>query len=281
MKIKIKSRWKVLCIICVLLTFFYCENNWLGISNYDLYYDNLSKSFDNYSIIHISDLHSKVFGEKNKILIEKIKKEKPNIIVITGDIIDRRRYNDKPSIEFLKEAVKIAPVYFSTGNHEIWSGKFNELESNMKNIGVKVLRNENVKIDNGKEYIYLLGIDDPGVVHADEEDEVLKENIRKAKNGVDKKNFTILLSHRPERINVYNDENINLVFSGHAHGGQVRIPLIGAIIAPGQGLFPKYTSGAHKLKKGFIVISRGLGNSSIPQRIFNRPELVKVVLKAH
>lgn len=281
MKIKIKSKWKILCIIGILLTFSYCENNWIGISNYNLYYDNLPKSFDNYSIVHISDLHSKVFGKKNKVLIEKIKKEKPDIIVITGDIIDRRRYNDKSSIEFLKEAVKIAPVYFSTGNHEIWSGKFSELENSMKSIGVKVLRNENVKIDKGKEYIYLLGIDDPGVVYAEEEDKVLKESIDKAKNGVDTKDFKILLSHRPERINMYNDENINLVFSGHAHGGQVRIPFIGAIVAPGQGLFPKYTSGAHKLKTGFIVISRGLGNSLIPQRIFNRPELVKVVLKVH
>lgn len=278
MKIIIKSKWKVFCIITILLIFFYCENNWIGVSRYNLYYDNLPKSFNNYSIVHISDLHSKIFGKKNKTLIEKIKKEKPDIIVITGDIIDRRRYNDKPSIEFLKEAVKIAPVYFSTGNHEIWSGKFNELEKSMQEAGVKVLRNENVKLNKGKEYIYLIGIDDPGVIHAEQEDKVLEENITKGKNGIDIEDFKILLSHRPERISLYNKENMDLIFSGHAHGGQIRLPFIGGIIAPGQGLFPKYTSGVHRLENGFIVISRGLGNSIIPQRIFNRPELVKVVL---
>lgn len=279
MKIKIMDRWKLFCIIFILIIFFYCENNCLGVSRYNLYYSNLPKSFNNYTIVHISDLHSKVFGKDNRRLIGKIKNEKPDIIVITGDIIDRRRYNDKPSIEFLKEAVKIAPVYFSTGNHEIWSGKFKELESSMQTLGVKVLRNENIKLNKENEYIYIIGVDDPAVFYAAEEEGVLKENISKAKNGIDEEDFKILLSHRPERIDVYNDGNMDLVFSGHAHGGQVRIPFAGGMIAPGQGLFPKYTSGVHRLERGFIVINRGLGNSLIPQRIFNKPEIIKVVLK--
>ena len=267
----------IIAVIC--MTFFYFQNNLIEVKRHSLKMKNLPEKFDNFKIIHISDLHSKEFGKGNKVLLDKIAKEKPSLILITGDIIDRRNYNEETSVYFAKKCVNISPVYFSTGNHEMWSGRFKGLEEKMKSVGVNVLRNESDEIKRCNESVYILGIDDPAVYRTKEEGEVLIRSIKKSLENVPEGSFKILLSHRPERVDIYENSNMDLILSGHAHGGQIRLPYIGGILAPGQGFFPKYEEGVHNIGNTKIEISRGLGNSSFPLRVFNRPELVVINLK--
>ncbi|OTX91087.1 phosphoesterase [Bacillus wiedmannii] len=227
----------------------------------------------------MSDLHNKKFGDNQETLIQKVKSINPDIIAITGDLIDSKSYDAEVSLELIRGLVKEYPIYFVTGNHEKWSGKYNDLEKELKQHHVIVLKNEHVTIQKGEHKITLLGIDDPEFVTGNrDEGNVVKDEIIKAKFEMQPDTYNVLLSHRPEFLTEYADEQIDLVLSGHAHGGQVRLPFIGGLVAPNQGVLPTYTAGLYEKQNTSMVVSRGLGNSIIPQRIFNRPELVVVQL---
>ncbi|MBU5215229.1 metallophosphoesterase [Bacillus albus] len=259
--------------------FLYVQNNLISITKVDITSSKIPSTFKGFKILQISDLHNKKFGDNQETLIQKVKGENPDIIVITGDLIDSKSYDAEVSMELIRELVKEYPIYFVTGNHEKWSGKYNDLEKELKNYHVTVLRNEHVTIQKGQQKINLLGIDDPEFVTGNN-DEVkgVKDEISKAKFGMPPDTYNVLLSHRPELLAKYADEQIDLVLSGHAHGGQVRLPFIGGLVALNQGIFPTYTAGLYEKQNTSMVVSRGLGNSVIPQRIFNRPELVVVQL---
>ncbi|KMP27086.1 phosphoesterase [Bacillus cereus] len=259
--------------------FLYVQNNLISITKVDITSSKIPSTFKGFKILQISDLHNKKFGDNQETLIQKVKGENPDIIVITGDLIDSKSYDAEVSMELIRELVKEYPIYFVTGNHEKWSGKYNDLEKELKNHHVTVLRNEHVTIQKGQQKINLLGIDDPEFVTGNN-DEVkgVKDEISKAKFGMPPDTYNVLLSHRPELLAKYADEQIDLVLSGHAHGGQVRLPFIGGLVAPNQGVFPTNTAGLYEKQNTSMVVSRGLGNSVIPQRIFNRPELVVVQL---
>jgi len=178
--------------------------------------------------------------------------------------------------------MKIAPVYFVTGNHEWWAGTFDSLESKLNKLGVHVLRNTVRVIDNGRDRIHIIGIDDPEIStksFSDKElvEKTLKDSIQEIKEDI---SFSVLLSHRPELFTLYSHFNFDLVLVGHAHGGQFRIPIIGGVVAPNQGFFPKYYSGKYELNNTKMIVNRGLGNSIIPVRLFNRPQIVVVTLKS-
>lgn len=262
-----------------LIIFIVFQNN--SIQNTSIKYENkmIPKVFNGYKILHISDLHNKSFGKNQKILLEKIEAESPDIIVITGDLIDRRKYDLKPAEILVESAIKIAPVYYVSGNHEAWSGKYKSIKEMLTRLGVDVLDNRKIDISINNEKITLLGVSDPNFLTSTYFDDTnilnMEENLDDLSNT---SNFQILLSHRPELFKLYNEKNIDLIFSGHAHGGQFRLPFIGGVIAPNQGFFPKYTSGVYKMNQSTLIVSRGLGNSIIPIRLFNRPELVVVTL---
>ncbi|HHT7191638.1 TPA: metallophosphoesterase, partial [Bacillus cereus] len=210
-------------------------------------------------------------------LIKKVKSINPDMIAITGDLIDRNSYDVEVSMQVIRELVKDYPVYFVTGNHEQWSGKYNSLEKELKKHQVTVLRNEHVRIQKGGQEIYVLGIDDPEFASGNHNEQTeIKNSIVKAKKEVNPNGYKVLFSHRPEFLGAYADEKIDFVLSGHAHGGQFRLPFLGGLVAPNQGILPKYTAGLYEEKNTLMVVSRGLGNSIIPQRIFNRPEIVVV-----
>jgi len=267
-------------LIIFLVCFSYFENNGIVISNYDIKSKTLPEAFNNFKIVQLSDLHSKDFYKDNNTLVAKIKSQKPDIIVITGDLVDRRKYNEEIAISFIDKIKPIAPIYYVNGNHEGWSGKFASLEKKLKESGVFVLRNESVFYEKGKEKIQILGVDDPAFNTTGFSEDYMNEDIMKGELlKVNNNNFRILLSHRPEFFELYVDNNIDLVFTGHAHGGQIIIPFIGGLYSPNQGLWPKYYEGMHAKNSTTMVLSRGLGNSVAPQRIFNRPEIVSVTLK--
>jgi predicted MPP superfamily phosphohydrolase len=269
-------------IIVFLVCFSYFENNNIVISKYNIKSNTLPKGFNAFKIVQISDLHNKVFYKDNNTLVNKIKSQKPDIIVITGDLVDRRKYNEEKALSFIDKIKSIAPIYYVNGNHEGWSGKFESLEKKLKEEGVFVLRNQSLSYEKGKEEILILGLDDPAFNTSNHSEDYMNEGIiKKELFDINKdKKFRILLSHRPELFDLYVDNNIDVAFTGHAHGGQVIIPFLGGIIAPNQGFWPKYYKGLYTKNNTTMILSRGLGNSIIPQRIFNRPEIVSVTLNS-
>ncbi|HHW58288.1 MAG TPA: metallophosphoesterase [Clostridia bacterium] len=277
------KRTKVLVFIIVCIctwVFLYFENNFITVTNITVKSHKLPEAFDGYKIVHLSDLHSKEFGKRQKNLVKKIEDAQPDLIVFTGDLIDSSHFDAEVSLKLIRQIVKIAPTYFVTGNHEWWSGNFNVLEKVLKENGVHVLRNTYARIVKDKDEIYIIGIDDPASTQEIyEETKIVENEIKQAVNGIEENEaFKILLSHRPEMFTLYSKYGFDLVLSGHAHGGQVRLPFIGGLIAPNQGFFPKYTSGECKKGSCTMIVSRGLGNSIIPQRIFNHPEIVVLTL---
>jgi uncharacterized protein len=267
--------------VIILTIFFTWQNNVVGITRYKYINSKIPKGFDGFRILQVSDFHNKNYHGR---LSEKIKKINPDIVVITGDLIDRRNTRIDIAAEFVQELVKIAPTYYVSGNHEQLSGKYVELKEVLGKLKVRNIDNSNVLLKRGGAELRLMGIADPAIQQNegtylwDDSSQYVENSLKKLFNDVDT-NFSILLSHRPEKFHVYKKVNVDLVFSGHAHGGQIRIPFIGGLIAPNQGLLPKYTKGIYNEGTTSMVVSRGLGNSVFPLRVFNPPELVVVTLK--
>ena len=236
----------------------------------------LPEAFEGFKIAHVSDLHNAVFGRKNEKLLSLIRAAEPDIIAITGDLIDSRHTDIDSALAFVEAAAEIAPIYYVTGNHESRLD-FDEIEPRLIAAGARVLRNEAEDIGRGGERIRLAGIDDPSFIRTGgtAEERAAAELEQLGDGGG---TFTVLLAHRPELVEVYAEYGAGLVLSGHAHGGQVRLPLLGGLYAPGQGLLPEYDSGLYSLGETQMVVSRGLGNSVAPLRVNNRPELVIVTL---
>ena len=226
-------------------------------------------------------MHNKQFGRNQERLLKKISAVSPDIIVITGDLIDRRKYDLETAMVFIDGAMKIAPVYYVSGNHEAWSGDYENISENLRISGVQILDDTKATLIKGNGKIEILGLSDPDFLTTSYLEGTNSSKLRGHLERLsDDSAFQILLCHRPELFDIYVNQNIDLIFSGHAHGGQVRIPFVGGLVAPDQGLFPKYTSGAYTQNQSTMIVSRGLGNSVIPIRIFNRPEIVVVTLRS-
>ncbi|PIC96831.1 phosphoesterase [Sporosarcina sp. P26b] len=275
-----KRLLSALILLLTIMSFIWFQNNSITISQTVIRSENLPANFDQFKIVHLSDLHNKSFGHNQQRLARKINKLQPDIVVFTGDLIDSKRAGDRASLQLMKELTSSVPVYYVSGNHEWWSGKFDALEQSLKAAGVHVLRNEHAIVEKKNEKIYVAGIDDPA--HNSEgfaEREIAKKDLIHSLEGMEEDPFTILLTHRPELLSLYATFDLDLVFAGHAHGGQVRLPFIGGVVAPNQGFLPEYTAGRHELDQTQMIVSRGLGNSIIPLRMFNRPEIVAVTLE--
>lgn len=277
MRFKAKQKKILLFIVSsvILFAFFYWQNNSIIITEMVFKNDTIPESFKGYKILQISDLHNKEFGSKQNRILSKIENINPDMIVITGDLIDSNNTNIDIAMELINGAINIAPIYYVSGNHEAWSGSYDSLKSKLENSGVVVLDNEKFEVFNDSDSIDIIGLADTSFIEygGNAETNNLLNTLTEGST-----NFKILLSHRPELFDIYSNSNVNLIFSGHAHGGQFRLPFIGGLIAPGQGFFPKLTEGMHTSNDTSMIISRGLGNSIIPVRIFNRPELVVVTL---
>lgn len=273
-----KTKIFVLCLFCLTTVFLGCniiQNQFIHINEITIKSNSLPNDFIGYKIVQVSDLHNAEFGENNEDLLSLIKEQKPDIIVITGDIVDSRRTNVQIARDFANNASEIAPVYYVTGNHEARVSVEDEIDNVELDKNVIVLHNQSVLLKKGESAIQLIGVDDPDYRAVKNSTKYMNERLEKYS---DNEYFKILLSHRPELFDVYAENNINIVFSGHAHGGQFRLPLIGGVIAPHQGLFPEYDSGLHTSNNTNMVVSRGLGDSIIPLRINNPPEIIIVTL---
>lgn len=274
-KLNKKAVLKKLVILVILLALFlpFCwyENHHLVTTFYEYKNSKVPAGFDGYRIVQISDFHNSRFGKDNSKLLGKIRGINPDIIVITGDIVDLNHTNIDVAVDFAKEAAKIADVYYVTGNHEYWLGEteFQKLIHGLCDAGVNTMANTESAISNGNDNIVIIGVDDNYLSGT-----ILKEMVQSQPEDV----LTITLAHEPQYFEKYASAGTDIVFSGHAHGGQFILPFVGAVYAPDQGLFPKLTQGCHEKDGTTMYVSRGLGNSVFPLRLFNDPEIVCVDL---
>jgi len=270
----------IIFIIVVLLSYYlYFQNTELQVSSYDIVDNRIPKEFNEYKIVQVSDFHNTKSNKLTDDLVKEIKIQKPNIIVITGDLIDSNKTDVDVAISFIKRLKNIAPTYFITGNHEASISEYENLKEKLESEDVIVLENKTEVLEIADTKINLIGINDPNMFYQPyaSDNEKIKSELIEA--NYDKNNYSILLSHRPELFDTYVNNELDLVLTGHAHGGQIRIPLVGGLVSPNQGFFPKYTSGIFKEDNTSMIVSRGIGNSIIPFRVNNRPELVIVKLK--
>lgn len=244
----------IICVICLY------QNYHLVTSNYEV---DLGLSSE-LTIVQVSDLHNQFFGIKQSTLLKQIEKADPDLIVITGDIVDKTHTNFAIAEDFIEGAVKIAPVYYITGNHEVWIGsRMDQFYEKMRSLGVIFL--DDTYIDMGS-YI-LAGIGDSSL------DSFV------AYPPFDDSKPVIMLAHEPQYYPLYKNLGADLALTGHYHGGQIIIPGAGGCISPEFEFFPKLYQGMNDMDGMQLVISRGLGNSVLPVRINNYPELVVVKVR--
>ena len=273
----------LLCIILIGLTLVIWTmwgNTALVVSEFSISSDRLPVPFSGFRIAQVSDLHNAEFGENNAKLLQLLCECQPDMIAITGDLIDANHTDIETALAFANEAVKIAPAYYVSGNHEARCSECDTLKTGLESAGVTVLEDEAVYLERDGETIALLGLADPDFsIKGDLFGEVPAMESTKLNKLMEQENaYFVLLSHRPELFETYAACDVDLVLSGHAHGGQFRLPLVGGLIAPNQGLLPKYDAGLFTDGNTNMIVSRGIGNSIIPIRFNNRPEIVLIEL---
>ena len=233
----------------------------------------LPEELEGLTLVQVSDLHSKCMGEGQETLLNTISQAKPDVILLTGDLVDGRHPELEPALELARGAAALAPTYYVTGNHETsLSRKTREqIENGLEAEGVVLLdnRTEELALPGGGTVV-LTGLSD---------DNLGDGTLERLSASWPEDAVTVLLAHEPQYIENYAASGVDLAFCGHAHGGQIRLPLVGGLFAPGQGFLPKYTAGIYQLGETQMVVSRGIGGSLFPQRVWNRPEVVAVTLK--
>lgn len=291
-------------LLAVVLFGNYLVNQNVYITQYEIVDDAIPQAFDGYRIVQVTDVHSIRSQEQADLLYEEIVAQYPDAIVITGDLIDSPYYTEEnnalkagttdkmagqDTIDFVARLTENYYVYFVYGNHEMVL--LDDIDNNpfkvaMEEIGVIFLNNEGVKITKDEQSIYMLGIQDPATLYKDSdyaEYETHSERVNAMMKNVmslkEEDLYTVVLSHRPEYFEDYTKYDADLILTGHAHGGQVRLPGIGGLYAPGQGFFPEYTSGLLEDNQTTMIIGRGIGNSVQMPRIFNPPEINTIILK--
>lgn len=280
----ILTKKKTICILSGILLILIVWTAWgnaaLELNTYTISSRGLPDAFDGYRIAQVSDLHNAEFGDGNQRLLDMLREAEPDMISITGDLIDSRKTNIAVALAFAEEAVRIAPCYYVSGNHEARVPEYRELKAGLEAAGVTVLDDARVEIEISGKSITIIGVNDPSFLADYLTSDAAVMDRKLSELSSEDTSFTILLSHRPELFDTYAAHDMDLVLTGHAHGGQFRLPLIGGLIAPNQGLFPKYDDGLYSEGNTNMIVSRGLGNSIIPFRFNNRPEVVLIELKS-
>lgn len=252
--------------------FFYHEQNDIVTEIVEI--EGTPTAFRGLRIAHISDLHGKTFGDDNAILVEKVRDLEPDIIAITGDMMDD--VDQFSMFQSLAESlVDIAPTYYVTGNHEWAIGIVPEIKEMLTEVGVIVLSNEYILFEKDGEKLALLGADDENG-YADQK--TLLELVAEVEENEGEDCYTLLLSHRNNRYETYAAAEIDLTLCGHAHGGQIRLPFTDGLIGPQRELFPSYTAGLYELDYGLLYVSRGLGDQFPAFRLWNKPDLPLLIL---
>ena len=267
------------CTVLFIILLIWAFYNGLVVKNYIIYSDKLDVD-ESVRIVLITDLHSHIYGENQADIVSIVKRQNPDIIALAGDIADDVEPITGTEL-FLAGIKGVAPIYYVSGNHEFWSNDIKNIKDTIRKYDVTILENnyEQIKVKNS--HIIIGGVDDPDIVRYEKPSFDWQGEMQNVFSELqDKPGFKILLSHRPELIEIYKDNSFDLVVSGHSHGGQVRIPLIiNGIFAPNQGWFPKYAGGAYKYGSLTHIVSRGVSYNPRLPRVFNPPEVVVIDIK--
>ncbi|WP_339237963.1 metallophosphoesterase [Oceanobacillus sp. FSL W7-1281] len=225
------------------------------------------------SVLQITDVHSRLFGEGNEQVLEKVRELDADIIVLTGDLIDRKTEDLEVAFELAEALVQINPeTYFVTGNHEHENPEKEAFLAELEKRGVRILSNEHTQFEKDGQLFNMAGVNDVSTNH---------EDISSAFSGLDTEKYTILLSHAPSVIQKYPDVAADIVLSGHTHGGQVRLPFIGALVAPDEGLLPELQKGVYPLGDArYLYIDSGLGTSALPIRFLNQSQISLITIQS-
>ncbi|HHT17276.1 MAG TPA: metallophosphoesterase [Papillibacter sp.] len=273
-----RRRWlRALFILALLFILLLVDSNFrIEVTQVDIASSKIPPAFEGFTIAQLSDVHAAVFGRDNKTLIEKVKKAKPDIIAITGDII-----NNKDDLDIVRPLlyalVDIAPVYYVTGNHEWDSGAIKDLFALLRDAGVRTLRNEYLPLKRDGAHILLAGIDDPNGPYDMPKPEAVVAHIREKEGDAP---YFILLAHRNRYLPRLAPLGVDLILAGHAHGGMIRLPFTDGLIGPSREWLPTYTSGIYTQESTTLFVSRGIGNRTGYPRFLNNPQLALLVLRS-
>lgn len=274
-----------LCLLAVLLL--YLDNTLVKLTRYTVRSSEIPQEFDGFKIIQLSDIHGAEFGDGNLRLIDKIERTEPDAILITGDIVNNQGDDEAEAEIFdniMTELDGVAPIYAVTGNHDEMNDEFySYIDKWEREHNIRWLNNETVTLTSGESSIYLSGIDDPKIWSIDERTEKVREAMASMEVS---DGYNILMFHRADMLDMFIDSQYDIVFSGHLHGGQWRIPFVGGLMSPNMEMFPEYSGGRYERGGKTFIVSCGLGNKqtfpgtgiTIP-RIFNMAEIVEVTLE--
>lgn len=225
----------------------------------------------------LTDLHNASYGKDSEKLLKMIKEASPDLIFMVGDMADEKS-PEAPVVTFMDKLEGLCPIYYVTGNHEYWMDDTEEVHQMFRDHGVRVLINETVPVYTDYGTISLMGVDDPDSRLDISDRKAMTEFLESTYEPMKMTDYRLLLSHRPEFIDLYMTYKFDLILSGHAHGGQMRIPwLMNGLYSPNQGLFPKYAGGHYRMEDGRdFIVSRGLSFRRKLPRIFNPPEVVVI-----
>lgn len=275
----------IICVILVLLLIMYIaiEMNSLQTTKYNIVSKKIPDNFDKYKILHLSDLHSKNFGKNNKRLLDKIYEINPDIVIMSGDMVSSFDKNHGSFFIFIRELTKKYKVYYTLGNHEKHLMYFDlkEFKRNLKRCNVIVLDDKIATIFRDDQSINLYGFDYKSNM------DLRVSNKKTDKKGYNiifntfgrpnKEEYNILIAHDPSNYKIYDKWGADLTLSGHVHGGIIRFGKIG-LLSPKRKFFPKYCIGKYEMNNSQMIVSRGLGNSTLKLRIFNVPEIICITL---
>ena len=272
-------------------------NRTITVHTYTHTNENIPEKLNGFRIVQLTDLHSVRDEAQREKVYTSILEQKPDIICVTGDLVDSRYYaangpeGEKLTLALMKKLVGLAPVYFVYGNHEMIlldDPQNNAFRVALLEMGVQIINNDVIRYtsEDSDDLIYIGGIQDPSTLYKDYRYAFLSNNGERMEAmldavtvGIRNEDFFVLLSHRPEYLEMYDQYPVDLCLTGHAHGGQFRLPFIGGVYAPGQGFFPKYTAGLYETDDLEMYVGTGVGNSAIPVRIFNPPEILTIILQ--
>lgn len=262
------------------------SNSRLRVSNFTVSSEKLSAIFDGFRIVQISDLHSKLFGKNSHRLLTAVAAQHPDLIVLTGDMVNRFDHDFSIFYSLAKELPKQAPTYYILGNHEeVFTAQTRQqLYEQLASFGVHVLDNDSVTISRGGESIHLYGLWSPLPFYRRINKPKTKENtwttehICQRLGLADRTKWNLLLAHNPLFFDSYVEWGADLTLCGHVHGGVVRLPWVGGLLSPERKFFPAYDAGRYDRENCTMIVSRGLGNGNPLPRIWNSPQLPVITL---
>lgn len=275
--------------IIFIIAEFIISNSFLCVTKVTIKDKKIPASFDGYKIVQLSDLHDKSFGKDNSRLIRIIKKQNPDIIVLTGDMVNSSDTDFQSLYSFSEQLVNICPVYYIVGNHEqmLSFQLYKQMINKLREIGINVLDNEKTTLSKSSEKIYLYGMwfnlryyRNLSNLSVEAQDYYLTEDkIEQLLGRAKTSNYNILLTHNPVYFDTYSSWGADLTLSGHLHGGMIRIPFKGGLLSPEVKFFPEYDAGIFENNGNKMFVSRGLGNGTFGARFFNIPEIGVIILE--